>query len=149
MLSPLAYTLILLAICGYAFVAGGRDEKVVAAVSVIASVASLLVIQPLDQRYDGIEVGVMAVDLFVLVAFTAIALRSERFWPLWVAGLQLTTSFSHAAKAANITLLPQAYAAAARFWVYPILLILLVATIRHTLRMRHAAEGWQAPQPSR
>ena len=34
----------------------------------------------------------MLVDLAVLAGFVTVALRSKRFWPLWVAGLQLTTS---------------------------------------------------------
>ncbi|MCJ7421564.1 hypothetical protein [Sphingomicrobium astaxanthinifaciens] len=142
MLPPLVYTLILLAVCGYAFVAGGREHKVVASVSVIASIVTVVVMGPVERRYGGVEMGVLLVDLAVLAVYVALALRSDRFWPLWVAGLQLTTSFSHAAKAVNLALLPQAYAAAARFWVYPILLILLIATVRHALRLREG-EPWR------
>lgn len=147
MLPPILSALILIAICGYAFVAGGREHKIVAAVSATASIVSVGVMGPVDQRYGGVEIGVLIVDLAVLAAFVAIALRSERFWPLWIAGLQLTTSFSHAAKAVNITLLPQAYAAAARFWVYPILLILFIATVRHAMRLREG-DGWRMRHPS-
>ena len=58
----------------------------------------------------------------MLVAFVVIALRSDRFWPLWVAGLQLTISISHVLKAIQPDLLPIAYGVAERFWSYPILL---------------------------
>ena len=51
----------------------------------------------------------------MLVGFTTIALRSDRFWPLWVAGLQLTTIIAHLLKAIQFELIPQVYAAAARF----------------------------------
>jgi hypothetical protein len=54
---------------------------------------------------------------------------------LWVAGLQLTTTVSHALKAIEIDLMTQAYAAAARFWVYPIFLIMVVGTWRSHQRM--------------
>ena len=78
----------------------------------------------------------MLVDLSVLAAFTAVALRSKRFWPLWTAGLQLTTSLGHALKGVKHDLLPQAYGASLQFWSYPILLILAVGTYRAHQRVR-------------
>jgi hypothetical protein len=80
----------------------------------------------------------------VLVAFVAIALRSDRFWPLWVAGLQLTISMSHFLKAVEPHLMPLAYAAAERFWSYPTLIIIAVAAWRQH-RRRMVDEGVVAP----
>ncbi len=81
----------------------------------------------------------MLVDLGVLAGFIAVALRSERFWPLWIAGLQLTTSIGHMLKGVDQDLLPRAYGAALQFWSYPILLILAVGTYRSHQRMRRSA----------
>ena len=53
--------------------------------------------------YAHVEGGALLVDLAVLAAFVAVALRSDRFWPLWVAGLQLTTSVAHFLKAIDPT----------------------------------------------
>jgi len=78
----------------------------------------------------------LAVDLLTLGAFTFVALRSDRFWPLWISGLQLTTSIAHVLKAIDPELVPIAYAAAGRFWSYPILLILAVGTWRTSRRMQ-------------
>ena len=64
----------------------------------------------------------------------AIALVSSRFWPLWAAGFQLTVSMSHLMKAVDLDLLPKAYAAAAVFWSYPILLVIVVGTWRTNRR---------------
>ena len=108
----------------------------VASICVLASIASVVVISPLSSRYSGLEAGVFIVDLATLAGFTFVALRSERFWPLWVAGLQLTTLMSHAFKAGRLDLMPQAYAAAARFWVYPIFLILVIGTWRSYRRRK-------------
>lgn len=130
MLSPILYWLILALVVGYAFVRGRFDERLAAAVCVVATIVTWLFNSPLHERFSGIEFGVFAADLLALVGFTAVALRSDRFWPLWVAGLQLTTTLAHVLKAINIELLPQAYAAAARFWVYPIFLIIVVGTWR-------------------
>jgi hypothetical protein len=124
------YTILLLGVCGYAFWRGRSDERLAAAVCLIASVASLALLGPARLRYSGIELGVLMVDLFTLAAFTYVALRSDRFWPLWISGLQLTTSVGHVLKAIDSHLVPFAYAAALRVWSYPILIILAVAVWR-------------------
>jgi len=86
--------------------------------------------------YSSVEWGVMAVDLLTFAAFTFVALTSDRFWPLWVAGLQLTTSMGHLFKAMESNLMPLAYAAALRFWSYPILIILVIAVWRSQRRAK-------------
>jgi hypothetical protein len=136
MLTPFEYFALLLAVCAYAFIAGRTDERSVAAICIGASVASMAVISPLTSRYSGLEAGVFIVDLATFVGFTIVALRSERFWPLWVAGLQLTTLMSHGFMLGRADLIPHAYAAAARFWVYPIFLIIVIGTWRGARRRR-------------
>ena len=126
--------MLLVAVCTYAFVAGRSDERLVAAICIAASIASVAVMSPLGSRYSHVEAGVLAVDLATFIGFTLVALRSERFWPLWVAGLQLTTLMAHAFKLGRIDLMPLAYAAAARFWVYPIFLIIVIGTWRTSRR---------------
>ena len=145
MLSPIEYFAVLFAVCAYAFVAGRTDERVVASICVGASIASVAVMSPLTSRYSGLEAGVFVVDLATFLGFTAVALRSKRFWPLWVAGLQLTTLMSHAFKLGRIDLMPQAYAAAARFWVYPIFLIIVIGTWRES---RRRAESRRSAAPA-
>ena len=139
MLSPPEYFALLFAVCAYAFIAGRGDERMVASICVVASIASVVVISPLASRYSHLEAGVFLVDVATLAGFTFVALRSDRFWPLWVAGLQLTTLMSHAFKLGRIDLMPQAYAAAARFWVYPIFLIIVIGTWRSARRRRQTA----------
>lgn len=135
-MSPHLYWSLLALTCAYAFIRGGRDERVVAIVSLVASVITAFVLSPWGQRYSQIEAGELLVDLSVLAAFMLVALRSDRFWPLWVAGLQLTSSLAHLMKGIHIELLPQAYAAATKFWSYPILIIILVGTWRSHQRAR-------------
>ena len=142
MLSPLQYFVVLFAVCAYAFMRGRSDERTVATICVIASVASVAVISPLASRYSQVEAGVFIVDLATFAGFTFVALRSERFWPLWVAGLQLTTLMSHAFKLGRLDLMPQAYAAAARFWVYPIFVIIVIGTWRsHRRRLERRRQA--------
>lgn len=126
---------VLILTCGYALVSGRSDERWVAATCLLASLATRLAISPLQQRYSGVEVGVLIVDLLALLAFTHVALRSQRFWPLWISGLQLTTSVAHLLKAMDAQLFPIAYAVAGRMWSYPILIILAVGTWRANQRV--------------
>lgn len=130
MLPRYLFWAILLSTFAFALWRGRSDERIAAGVCLLASIATRFAISPLSQRYTGVEVGLLLIDGAVLAAFVAIALRSNRFWPLWIAGLQLTSSLSHLMKVVEIDLLPRAYAAAAVFWSYPILLIIIVGTWR-------------------
>ena len=130
---------ILLFTCGYALWRGRSDERTSAVVCLLATLATQLVIPPPSDRYSFVDVELVLIDLGVLAAFVAVALRSDRFWPLWIAGLQLTISISHLLKAIDQELLPRAYAAAAVLWSYPILLIIVIGTWRNHQRRRRAS----------
>jgi len=125
--------------CSYALWRGRKYEQLAALICIVASIVSVLAHSPLQQRYFAIESGDLIIDTFVLVAFVVIALRSDRFWPLWAAGLQLTISMSHLLKALQPDLFHLAYAAAERFWSYPTLLILFIGAWRQ--HRRHISEA--------
>lgn len=136
MLNPYIYHVILIVVSAYAFMVGRSDERLAVAICLVATIATRLALSPMTSRYSSVEAGVFIVDLAVLAGFTAIALRSDRFWPLWVAGLQLTTILAHLLKAVQFELIPQVYAVAARFWVYPIFVIIVIGTWRSHQRSR-------------
>jgi hypothetical protein len=129
---------LLIASCGYALWRGRSDERIIAMVCIAATAASRLAFSPLSVRYTGVETGLLLIDIAVLAAFVFVALRSPRFWPLWVAGLQLTTSMAHLMRAIDEKLLPIAYGAAIALWSYPILIILAIGTWRGHMRRRSA-----------
>lgn len=131
MLRVILFDLLLFGTCGYALLYGRLDARIVGGVCVAANFASYAMVS----RYHGVELGVLAIDLLTLAAFVLVALRSDRFWPLWISGLQLTTTIGHLLKAIQLDLVPIAYAVSLRFWAYPILIILAVATWRNRRRM--------------
>jgi hypothetical protein len=133
----------LLFTCGYALWRGNRYEKLAGLSCILATAVSVLAHAPLHERYVTIETGDLLIDLAMLATFFIIALRSDRFWPLWVAGLQLTISMSHLFKAIDLSLMPRAYAAAERFWSYPILIIVFVGAWRS--HNRNAQRGLGTP----
>ena len=133
------FWLLLAGSCGYALVRGGVHERIAALLFVGATIVSILAHSPLHVRYVTIEMSDLIVDLVVLGVLVFIALQSERFWPLWATGLQLTITMSHLMKGIQPDLMPLAYAAAQRFWSYPILIILFVGSWRsYRRRVRQA-----------
>lgn len=134
---------LLLVTCGYALWRGRKYEQLSALVFITATVASVLARTSGPDRYLAVERSDLVIDTLVLIALVAIALRSDRFWPLWVAGLQLTISMSHVLKAIQPDLLPLAYAAAERFWSYPTLIILFIGAWRQ--HRRRISEQHEAP----
>ena len=130
---------LLIGSCGYAFWRGRSDERIVALVCLGATLASRLAFSPLAVRYTSVEFGLLLIDLAVLASFIFVALRSQRFWPLWIAGLQLTTSMAHVMKAIDEHLLPIAYGAAIALWSYRILIILAIGTWRGHRRLSEAS----------
>jgi 4-amino-4-deoxy-L-arabinose transferase-like glycosyltransferase len=138
MIRLIIFNALLFGACGYALIKGRTDARIVGAVCILANFATFAVVS----RYAHVETGVLVIDLLTFAAFTYVALMSDRFWPLWVSGLQLTTSMGHLFKAIQGDLLPLAYAAALRFWSYPILIILAIAVWRSEQRARHEKEAF-------
>ena len=136
-MAPTFFRILLALVAAYVLWKGRRDEREVGIVLLLGVIATHLVISPLKTRFASVETHVFAVDLIVFMGFLWVALRSERFWPLWIAGLQLTAIMGHILKAVDIHLFSKAYAAAMVFWSYPIVLILAIGTWRsHRRYMR-------------
>jgi hypothetical protein len=132
MVRIIIFDILLFGSCAFALLRGTRDAQVVAVTTLVATFASYFLVS----RYAGVEFGVFLVDILVLLAFAGVALQSDRFWPLWIAGLQLTTTFGHALRAWDDQMVPIAYAVALRSWSYPIQIILIVAVWRGLRRQQ-------------
>lgn len=130
MVRVIFYFLLLIGVAAYALSRGRRDERIAALTCVVASFASLALLVARPAYYSGLELGVAVIDLITLGTFVWIALRSSRFWPLWVAGLQLTSTTGHILKMIEPDLLPMVYAASLASWSYAILLIIAVGIWR-------------------
>lgn len=136
MLPKQIFWALVILICAYAWWKGRSEERLAATTCLLATIATHFVISPVAVRYSRVEDGLVAIDIAVLAAFVGIALFSRRFWPLWASGFQLTVSLSHIMKEVDLQLLPRVYAAAAVFWSYPILIVIVVGT----WRTRHKAD---------
>lgn len=87
--------------------------------------------------FRDVQWPIVWIDAALLAALLAIALKANRFWPLWVAAIQCLALAAHAARAFDADILPLAY-----WWIvgklsYPMLVLLIIGTERHHRRRRH------------
>lgn len=143
------FLILQLGVCSYAYWRGAAPERIVATVMLAAVAAnmSLALIGPV--AFYGVELGIVLIDCAMLAALLGVALRAERFWPIWMTGLQAVALAAHLAKLASPAVMPVAYATMLAFWSYPMMAILAVGTFRHTRRMAaHGADrSWSASSP--
>lgn len=120
---------------GYALLRGGTPERIVGAMMPIAYIGTVVFQSQFPVRFHGVELGIFIVDCAMLAALLAVALRAERFWPIWMTGLQAVAVAAHLAKMASPAVIPWAYAAMLAFWSYPMMAMLAIGTWRHRQRM--------------
>ena len=118
---------------------GRSDERLAAAICVAGTAITVLVGNGLDIHESDFDIAAFVVDALIFLAFLTIALRSERFWPMWVAGLQLTTASVHLLMIVSPDLPGLIFGTALAFWSYPILLLIAIGAWRTPL-----VERWRA-----
>lgn len=134
----LIYTAILILVSAYAALRGGRPERIGAAILFVGSFLTLAAYSPAASRFGAMELRVLAVDVLALLGFVILALRSDRFWPLWVAALQLIGTLGHAARLLEPGMLPTGYAFILAVWSYPMLAIIAAAVWQRDRRRSRA-----------
>ncbi len=129
------FNLLLLVACGYAFWAGGAPERWTALVFVAGAVATSML--PFQQQfsYHSVFWPLLSVDAAMLIGLIGIAVRANRFWPLYVSALHLITIAIHGVKAFEPSLVPWMYAGASSKIAYPMLALLAVGALRHRHRL--------------
>ena len=108
----------LMIVCGLAFWRGQDDERLAAAATLANWAITLLVSRPLS---GGTQWAVMAVDAVLLVLMVWLALRSNRYWPLFSAGFALLIVVTHITHALDTGVSGWAYLTATLIWSYLIL----------------------------
>lgn len=136
MIIDIAFGVVLLAACLYAFWQGGPPERLTGIVFVVAAVATALV-DALDPSVPGhTRFGVLTVDLLTLAALLVMALRAHRIWTIWTTALQLLTVMAHVANIVAPTKVSWAYAASIILSGFLMPPILAYGTYQHHKRRR-------------
>jgi hypothetical protein len=131
----LYFVFFLLVCCGYAFWRGGSPERAVSAVFLVGVTLTHMAASQAAGRFTSVEAGIFLVDVAALIAFIAVALKAERFWPLWVAAMQAVGTAGHLVKLVDPEIIRWAYAFALAIWSYPMLCLLALGTWRHQQRL--------------
>ncbi|MEO9129978.1 MAG: hypothetical protein ABI240_02090, partial [Sphingomonas sp.] len=95
-----------------------------------------VLLNPVSSRFYGLETRVFILDGVILLAFTAIALRANRFWPMGIVVFHGMSVLGHLLKLADPRLIRTAYLVMLAFWIYPQLLLLVLGTWRHRVRLK-------------
>ena len=128
----------------YALWAGGGPERVGAAVYALSVAVTYLALLVHSQMWLNLETGVFIVDAITFLLFLLIALRADRFWPLWVTAFLGLGVLGHLGKLAGPDVFWRAYAFVLAIWSYPILALIALGTFRHQQRLRRygADRSW-------
>ena len=126
--------------CWYAARRGGGPELVVSGLILLGILATTFVPQ---QTYRQVVEPLLVVDSLVLTGFVVVALTADRYWPLYVAAIQLLTVTLHGVRAYDVTILPDVYARLGGELAYPLIIVLLLGTRRHVRRAPEADWLWQ------
>lgn len=132
MIRQLVFGALLWSVCLYVFVRGDKIERIVALGILLNVYLTFLLVSPFSTRYAHIETSVMLTDVVLTGLFLGIALQSDRFWPMWLTAMQAIGTLAHLAPYVP-HILPWTYGNATAIWMYPILIVLGVATHRHRL----------------
>lgn len=129
-LLQVAYGVCLLLTCAVTWLRGQQPERFGAAVLLVGSVTTVVAESLPGLRVGAAQLGILAVDLLVLAGFLALVLKTNRFWPLWVSGFHLVGVATHLATLCYPSILPQAYVLVQGLWAYPIMVAIVVGTLR-------------------
>lgn len=130
------FDLFLLVSCAYALWFGGAPERLAGLTLGLGDILSVMLVSPRPLRFHHAEAGLLLVDVLILAILLAVALHSTRWWPLFLAGLQVDGVVVDLMYLAAPRTAPIAYLNATALWSYPMLAILIAGTWRHRRRLR-------------
>lgn len=117
----------------YALRRGEREERIAAVGIFLNAYLTLLVVSPYATRFSDFEMSIVIVDSALTAMLLWLSLRSNKFWPLWLAAMQALATLAHFAPLVP-HIIPWGYGTAVAVWSYPMLIVLLVVIRRDYLR---------------
>lgn len=128
----------LLMCVGYASLYGGRTGRAGSIIFLLATALTALGTQ-WNPTWGSTSYAVFAVDSGCLLLLAALAIHSNRFWPIWAVGFQLVAVATHVATLWIPDIVPKAYQAILSFWSIPILWVMVAGTRKDRKYERDAA----------
>ncbi len=101
---------------------------------IVAGLATMAVASGGSYHFSALNWSLFWIDVGLFGCLAGLALVADRFWPMWLAALQLVAVASHGIRAYDPTLPPLGYWLIAGKIAYPMLMVLLLGTLRHRQR---------------
>jgi len=144
-LGGLPYLMVLVLCWTYAMLKGGPPERIGATLLAGGSLVTLAVMPSWAGHVGPVEVGILLVDLACLTGFAALALRADRFWPIWASALVGVGMLGHLARWFDgPEISTRVYAMSLAIWSYPMLALIAIGTLNH---QRWIARQAMPPRP--
>lgn len=121
----------------YALSHGGAPERTVGAALLLAFGLSLAIPHSAADYHLQVYLLLASIDAALFVALLVIALTANRFWPLWIAAVQLLTLASHLVRAWDRSIWAGAYYLISNQSAWIVLALLTAGTWRHRRRLEH------------
>lgn len=118
---------------------GGQSERLVAALYVMALIASKLVKSAPNRDFISFETGLLIVDAALLAGLIAVAARYGRSWVNVVASFQVLSTLAHFARLIRADLTPLAYSLMESGSSYPALILLGMGILSHRRSVKAGA----------
>ena len=116
----------------YALFRGGVPERIGTTIMLVGSALTLVAASGPPYHFASLEIGILIVDAAAFLAFAVLALRADRFWPIWAAAFAALGVLGHLARwYAGTDVTPRAYYVGIVIWSYPILAMLAIGTLSH------------------
>lgn len=113
----------------YASIFGGRTGLAGSLIFVAATALTIIAFNA-EPNWNNTSYGMFAVDLGCLLALIFLAMKSNRYWPIWATGFQIAAVATHLATMFAADTVPYAYRALLGFWSIPILLVMVLGTLK-------------------
>lgn len=110
--------------CVLAFRHGGRDEQWTAIACIAATLASRIV----NTNYSHMESTILLIDGAMLTGLLLLALKSDRYWPMYATAFQLVGLVVHIGSLTETGDFANAYAVGLIFWSYAVMAALMAGT---------------------
>jgi hypothetical protein len=131
-------------VSAHALIRGGSPERAAGGTLIIAAVASSAAQVIVGMDFNRLAWTLLAIDVVLSIVVLVIAALADRFWPIWLASLQVLAVANHGVRAYDAAILSYVYWLIAGKIAYPMLAILFVGTQRHHRRLAVGLQefGW-------
>jgi hypothetical protein len=142
-----AFYSIMAASLGFAWIRGGRAERV--GVVLVVGMAVFRISSELfaPARFATLDLLSLIEDLAGFAGFTWIGLRARRYWPLWAAALQLLSLGAHFARAVDLGVHPMIYSIMKSLPTLMVCLVIAVGAATYRRRRKRALSQGSAGDP--